>query len=77
MEEKKRTIITQILQQSLHRFQSACLPEGTDPPVSVCWNVWRDEVQYKCNDSSSRLLRGAQGLVISAGRLSHQAVFQT
>ena len=47
MEEKKRTIITQILQQSLHRFQSACLPEGTGPPVSVCWNVWRDEVQYK------------------------------
>ena len=43
MEEKKRTIITQILQQSLHRFQSACLPEGTGPPVSVCWNVWRDE----------------------------------
>ena len=32
---------------------------------------------YKCNDSSSRLLRSAQGLVDSAGHLSHQAVFQT
>jgi len=28
-----------------------------------------------CNDSSSRLLRSAQGLVNSARRLSHQAVF--
>ena len=32
---------------------------------------------YICNDSSSRLLRSAQGLVDSAGRLSHQAIFQT
>ena len=35
------------------------------------------ETVCMCNDSSSCLLRSAQGLVNSAGRLSHQAVFQT